>query len=57
MWWIICPQHTKKELILTALRKAAGSYTDAARSLGIHPKYLRRLVRNLNLKSDLQRLS
>jgi transcriptional regulator with GAF, ATPase, and Fis domain len=41
-------------LILTALRKAAGSYPDAARSLGIHPKYLHRLVRNLNLKSDLQ---
>jgi DNA-binding NtrC family response regulator len=49
--------HTKKELILTALRKAAGSYPDTARSLGIHPKYLHRLVRNLNLKSDLQRRS
>ena len=45
--------HTKKELILTALREAAGSYPDAARSLGIHPKYLHRLVRNLKLKSEL----
>jgi transcriptional regulator with GAF, ATPase, and Fis domain len=47
--------HTKKELVLNALREAGGSYPDAARSLGIHPKYLHRLVRNLNLKSELQR--
>ena len=47
--------HTKKELILAALRETGGSYPDAARGLGIHPKYLHRLVRNLNLKSELQR--
>ena len=46
---------TKKELVLNALRDAAGSYPDAARALGIHPKYLHRLVRNLKLKSELQR--
>jgi Nif-specific regulatory protein len=44
----------KKELILTALRESAGSYPGAARLLGIHPKYLHRLVRNLNLKSELR---
>jgi Nif-specific regulatory protein len=43
---------SKKELILNALREAKGSYPDAARILGIHPKYLHRLARNLNLKSD-----
>jgi transcriptional regulator with GAF, ATPase, and Fis domain len=43
----------KKELILTALRETSGSYPEAARLLGIHPKYLHRLVRNLNLKSEL----
>jgi transcriptional regulator with GAF, ATPase, and Fis domain len=43
----------KKELILSALREATGSYPEAARFLGIHPKYLHRLVRNLNLKSEL----
>jgi transcriptional regulator with GAF, ATPase, and Fis domain len=48
--------HAKKELILNALHEAAGSYPDAARLLGIHPKYLHRLVRNLNLKPELQRL-
>ncbi|HZD48060.1 MAG TPA: sigma 54-interacting transcriptional regulator [Silvibacterium sp.] len=46
--------HAKKELILAALREASGSYPDAARLLGIHPKYLYRLVRNLNLKSELR---
>jgi transcriptional regulator with PAS, ATPase and Fis domain len=43
---------SKKKLILGALREAKGSYPDAARILGIHPKYLHRLARNLNLKSE-----
>jgi transcriptional regulator with GAF, ATPase, and Fis domain len=44
--------HSKKDMILNALRDAKGSYPEAARLLGIHPKYLHRLARNLNLKSD-----
>jgi transcriptional regulator with GAF, ATPase, and Fis domain len=43
---------SKKEVILSALREAKGSYPDAARILGVNPKYLHRLARNLNLKSD-----
>jgi len=43
---------TKKQLVLTALDEANGSPVEAARLLGIHPKYLHRLIRNLNLKSD-----
>jgi transcriptional regulator with GAF, ATPase, and Fis domain len=43
---------SKKEMILNALHDAKGSYPEAARLLGIHPKYLHRLARNLNLKSD-----
>ena len=42
----------KRELIQSALREASGSYPDAARLLGIHPKYLHRLARNLKLKSE-----
>ena len=42
---------SKKELILAALQESKGSYPEAARVLGIHPKYLHRLARNLNLKS------
>jgi transcriptional regulator with GAF, ATPase, and Fis domain len=43
---------SKKELILSTLREVNGNYPDAARLLGIHPKYLHRLARNLDLKSE-----
>ena len=42
---------SKKELILATLQESKGNYPEAARLLGIHPKYLHRLARNLNLKS------
>jgi transcriptional regulator with GAF, ATPase, and Fis domain len=45
---------TKKELIRCSLREAEGKVPDAAKLLGIHPKYLHRLVRNLNLKSEVR---
>jgi Nif-specific regulatory protein len=45
---------TKKELIRSSLRESGGSVAEAARLLGIHPKYLHRLMRNLNLKSELR---
>jgi len=44
----------KKQLILNAFEQAHGSYTDAARLLGLHPNYLHRLIRNLNMKSLLK---
>jgi Nif-specific regulatory protein len=47
---------TKKQLVLAAMDEAKGSHIEAARLLGIHPKYLHRLIRNLNLKSNLKRL-
>ncbi len=46
---------TKKQLVQTALDETNGNHIEAARLLGIHPKYLHRLIRNLNLKSDLKR--
>ena len=39
----------KKELIRLSLEEARGNFPEAARLLGLHPKYLHRLVRNLNL--------
>jgi transcriptional regulator with GAF, ATPase, and Fis domain len=45
---------TKKQIILDAMKKAKGSYTGAAKLLGIHPNYLHRLVRNLNLKDQVK---
>jgi transcriptional regulator with PAS, ATPase and Fis domain len=47
---------TKKKLVLTALDEANGSPVEAARLLGIHPKYLHRLIRNLDLKTEVKRL-
>ena len=47
---------TKKQLVITAMDDAKGNHIEAARLLGIHPKYLHRLIKNLNLKSELKRL-
>ena len=47
---------TKRQLVITAMDEAKGSHIQAARLLGIHPKYLHRLIKNLNLKSDLKRV-
>ncbi len=44
----------KKQLILDAMEQAQGSYVDAARILGVHPNYLHRLIRNLDLKEALK---
>jgi Nif-specific regulatory protein len=44
----------KKRLIRDALTEAAGSYTEAAKALGVHPNYLHRLIRNLDMKSELR---
>jgi len=44
----------KKQVILRAFDQAGGNHTDAARLLGLHPDYLHRLIRNLDLKSALK---
>jgi len=46
---------TKKQIILEAMLQAEGNYTEAARILEIHPNYLHRLIRNLNLRDQLKR--
>jgi transcriptional regulator with PAS, ATPase and Fis domain len=42
----------KKQIIMRALEEAQKNHTEAARLLGIHPNYLQRLIRNLNLKTN-----
>jgi Nif-specific regulatory protein len=42
----------KKQIILRALEEANKNHTEAARLLGIHPNYLQRLIRNLNLETN-----
>jgi transcriptional regulator with GAF, ATPase, and Fis domain len=44
-------KETKKQLILQALQQANGNYIEAARTLGMHPNSLLRLIRNLDLKA------
>jgi Nif-specific regulatory protein len=44
----------KKRLIRDALAESGGSYTDAAKLLGVHPNYLHRLIRNLDMKAELR---
>jgi DNA-binding IclR family transcriptional regulator len=38
---------------MNAFEQAEGNYTEAAKLLGLHPNYLHRLIRNLNLKGVL----
>ncbi len=45
----------KKQMIADAVKQSKGNYTEAAKSLGVHPNYLHRLIRNLNIKGDLKR--
>jgi transcriptional regulator with GAF, ATPase, and Fis domain len=47
----------KKDLIVRAVEDARGNYSMAARALGLHPNYLHRLIRNLQLKAALRHLS
>ncbi len=44
----------QKNVIIAAVEQAGGNYTEAARRLGLHPNYLHRLIRNLNLKPLLR---
>jgi len=45
-------QH-KKRLILDAVEQSGGNYVDAAAILGVHPNNLHRLIRNLQLKEEI----
>ena len=44
----------KRRAIIAAFRRAGGSYTEAARVLGVHPNYLHRLIRTLGIKAALE---
>jgi len=45
----------KKQIIVNAIEQTAGNFADAAKLLGVHPNYLHRLIRNLNLKDQLKK--
>jgi len=44
----------KKQIILNAMGQTESNFNDAAKLLGVHPNYLHRLVRNLNLRDQLK---
>ena len=46
----------KKRLILDAVEQTRGNYVEAARILGVHPNYLHRLIRNLQLKDEINQV-
>lgn len=45
----------KHDAIIDAYVQGRGDYKQAARLLGLHPNYLLRLVRNLNLRDEIHR--
>ena len=48
-------RQAKMAVILEAFREAHRSYTEAARLLGLHPNYLHRLIKVLDMKTVLER--
>jgi Nif-specific regulatory protein len=44
----------KRQLILKAVEQAGGNFTEAAKLLDLHPNYLHRLVRNMDLRKELR---
>lgn len=45
----------KKQLIIEAVERSGGMITEAAKLLGLHPSYLHRLIRNLNIRGLITR--
>ena len=41
----------KRQIIMNALAQSQGTYTEAAKALGIHPNNLHRIIRTLDLKA------
>lgn len=44
----------KKQLIVNAIEQTKGNYVEAAKLLQVHPNYLHRLIRNLEIKNAIR---
>ena len=44
----------KRQLIIKAVQQAGGNFTEAAKLLNLHPNYLHRLIRNMDIRKDLR---
>ncbi len=47
-------KQAKQKIVLSAINRSSGNYTEAARSLGVHPNNLHRLVRELGIKGEVR---
>lgn len=47
----------RRKLIVQAVEQAKGNYMDAAKLLQLHPNYLYRLIRNMELRSALKKFA
>ena len=45
----------KREIIIKAVDQAGGNFTEAAKLLDLHPNYLHRLIRNMDLRDQLKK--
>lgn len=45
----------KKQIVLDAMAQVNGNHIAAARLLGVHPNYLQRVIRNLNIQVQLRK--
>lgn len=45
----------KRQLIIKAVEQAGGNFTEAARRLDLHPNYLHRLIRNMDLRDQVKK--
>jgi len=44
----------KRQVIINAIEEAGGNFVEAAKLLDLHPNYLHRLVRNMDLRKELK---
>ena len=44
----------KKQVVIRAFEQAAYDHETAAKLLGLHPNYLHRLIRNMDLKASIK---
>jgi Nif-specific regulatory protein len=50
-------QDSKRQAILNAIEQSSGNITAAARLLDLHPNYLHRLIRNMNLRPLIKKMA
>ena len=48
------PMEKAGQAVDKAMDQAKGNFTEAGKLLGIHPNYVHRLIRNLNLREHLK---